>query len=176
MWLPWVAMAVVVVGLLLAGTLGGRAQTPTERAHALEETIRCPSCASQSVANSDTPSSQAVRLLIRERIAAGDSNEEIRDYVASRYPNGRQLLLDPSGKGFGALVWGVPVGAAIIAVAALVLRFRDWRPAVGTVTDADRDLVAEALDRSAAHESPHDASVGSAPESTSDAPDDRVGA
>ncbi|MEO6628133.1 MAG: cytochrome c-type biogenesis protein CcmH [Aquihabitans sp.] len=146
-WLPWVAMAVVVVGLLGVGTLGGRAPSPAERAHSLEQTIRCPSCASQSVANSDTPSSQAVRLLIRERIAAGDSDEEIRDYIASRYPNGRQLLLDPAGKGFGALVWGVPVGAAIIAVAALIVRFRDWKPTAKAVTDADRELVAEAVAR-----------------------------
>lgn len=146
-WLPWIAMAIVVVGLLGAGTLGGTTPTTTERAHSLEQTIRCPSCASQSVANSDTPSSQAVRVLIRERIAAGDSNEEIRDYIASRYPNGRQLLLDPAGKGFGALVWGVPVGAAVIAVAALIVRFRDWKPPTKAVTDADRELVAEAIAR-----------------------------
>lgn len=144
-WGPWVAMVVVVIGLLVAGTVGGQPPTPAERASALEETIRCPSCASQSVAHSDTPSAQGVKVLIKERIAAGDTDEEIRDYVASRYPSGRQLLLDPAGKGFGALVWGVPVVAAIIAVGSLVYRFGDWRPGVRTVTGADRDLVAQAL-------------------------------
>jgi cytochrome c-type biogenesis protein CcmH len=138
-------MAVVVVGLLAVGTLGGAPPTAAERARNLEETIRCPSCASQSVANSDTPSAEGVKVLIRERIAAGDSDEEIRDYIASRYPSGRQLLLDPAGKGFGALVWGVPVAFAIAAVAALVVRFRDWRPRDVPVTAADRELVAAAL-------------------------------
>ena len=80
-----------------------------------------------------------------ERLAAGDTDEEIRDYVASRYPDGRQLLLGPSGSGFGALVWALPVVAAVAAVAALTYRFGDWKPRRVEVSDADRDLVAAAL-------------------------------
>ncbi|NLD75337.1 MAG: hypothetical protein GX643_01585 [Acidimicrobiales bacterium] len=146
-WWPWVLMAVVVVALLAVGSLGGDPPTLEERAQNLEESIRCPSCASQSVANSDAPSAEAVRVLIAERLEAGDSNEEIRDYVASRYPNGRQLLLDPTGEGFGALVWALPVVAVIVAVAALVRRFGDWRPGELQATEEDRDLVAAALAR-----------------------------
>jgi len=140
-------MAVVVVALLAVGSLGGDPPTLEERAQNLEESIRCPSCARQSVANSDAPSAEAVRVLISERLEAGDSNEEIRDYVASRYPNGRQLLLDPTGEGFGALVWALPVVAVIVAVAALVRRFGDWRPGELQATEEDRDLVAAALAR-----------------------------
>ena len=144
-WGPWLAMAVVVVALLIVGTVGSRPPTADERARGLEESIRCPSCASQSVASSDTPSAKGVKVLIRERITAGDTDEEIRDYIASRYPSGYQLLLDPAGKGFGALVWGVPVVAAVIAVGALVYRFGDWRPSSRPVTAADHDLVAAGL-------------------------------
>ncbi len=144
-WWPWALMAVVVVGLLAVGSLGGDPPSLEERAQGIEKTIRCPSCASQSVAHSDAPSAEAVRVLIRERLEMGYSDEEIRDYVASRYPNGRQLLLDPSGSGFGALVWALPVVAVIVAVAALVRRFGDWRPGSLEATDADRDLVARAL-------------------------------
>ena len=142
-WLPWLAMAAVVMGALAVGTFTGAAPTDAERAQRLEATIRCPSCVSQSVANSETPAAKGVKRLIDERIAKGDTDEEIRDFVASRY--GRGILLDPSGKGFGALVWGVPVAVAIIAVGALVLRFQDWRPGAAEVTDADRDLVADAM-------------------------------
>ncbi|HEX2575803.1 MAG TPA: cytochrome c-type biogenesis protein CcmH [Aquihabitans sp.] len=142
-WLPWLAVLVVVLGALAVGTLGGDAPSDEERAQQLAEGIRCPQCASQSVAQSETPSAKGVKVVIADRIAAGNSDEEIRDFVASRY--GRGVLLDPSGEGFGALVWGLPVAGAVVAVAALAFRFRDWRPSAGTVTQADRDLVADAL-------------------------------
>ena len=144
-WWPWVAMAVVVGALLAVGTLGGDPPTMEERARNLEKSIRCPSCASQAVANSDTPAAEAVRVLIAERLEAGDSDEEIRDYVASRYPDGRQLLLDPAGSGFGALVWALPVAGAVLAVGALGWRFGDWKPRRVEVTEADRELVNAAL-------------------------------
>lgn len=136
-------MAVVVVTALAVGTFAQSEPTPEERAQNLAETIRCPSCKSQSVASSDTPSSQGVRLLIKERIEAGDSDEQIRDFVASRYS--REILLDPSGSGFGTVVWALPVIFVIVAVAGLVVRFRDYRPGDRAVTQADRDRVAEAL-------------------------------
>lgn len=142
-WAPWIAMAVVVVVALAIGTFAQSDPTPEERAQNLAETIRCPSCKSQSVASSDTPSSQGVRRLIEERIEAGDSDEQIRDFVASRYS--REILLDPSGSGFGALVWAIPVIVVIVALAGLVYRFRDYRPGDRSVTQADRDLVARAL-------------------------------
>lgn len=143
-WAPWIAMAVVVVAALAIGTLTQSEPTPEERAQNLAETIRCPQCKSQAVASSDTASAQAVRALIAERIEAGDSDEQIRDYVASRYS--REVLLDPSGRGFGALAWALPVIVVVAALAGLVYRFRDYRPGNRSVTQADRDLVAEALD------------------------------
>ena len=86
----------------------------------------------------------AVRALIKDRIAAGASDDEIRDYVASRY--GRAILLDPPGTGFSALVWALPIVMVLVAVAALVLRFGAWSTGVLHATDADRNLVADALD------------------------------
>lgn len=138
-------MAMVVLVALAVGTFGGSEPSDDQRAQALERSIRCPQCASQSVAQSETPSAKGVKVVIADRIATGNSDEEIRDYVASRY--GRVVLLDPSGKGFGALVWGLPVAAAVVAVGALVLRFRDWRPGEVAVTDADRDLVRRTMER-----------------------------
>lgn len=142
-WLPWILVSIVVLGALAVGTLGQQEPTDQERAQNLAETIRCPSCKSQSSASSDTPSSEAVRALIADRIEAGDTDEEIRDYVASRY--GREVLLDPSGSGVGALVWGLPVVVVIVAVAGLIYRFRDYRPGGPAATDADRKLVAQAM-------------------------------
>jgi cytochrome c-type biogenesis protein CcmH/NrfF len=147
-WWPWLAMAVVVLVALGIGTFDRPHRTDRQRAQDVANTIRCPTCKSQSVSSSDTPASKAVRSLIRERIKAGDSDDAIRDFVAAQY--GRQILLDPSAKGFSGLVWALPVMMAVVAVAALVFRFRDWRPGTIAVTEADRTLVADALEHRAA--------------------------
>lgn len=160
----WLAMAVVVVAALAVGVFGQDQPTDAQRARSLAESIRCPSCKSQSAASSDTPSSQAVRELIAERIDAGDSDEEIRDFVASRY--GREILLEPASTGVGALVWALPVVLVIVALVGLAVRFRDYRPGGRTPSAEDRELVAAALGGPAGHES---AEVDGASPATADA-------
>ena len=142
-WAPWMAVLLVVVAALFVGTVGQQEPTPTERAQSVASTIRCPTCDSQAVSSSDTPSAQAVRSLITDRIEAGDSDEAIRDYVDSRYP-GQNLLLDPAGSGFGGLVWALPVIMVVVAVAGLVVRFGSYGGVSRTASAADRDLVAAA--------------------------------
>jgi cytochrome c-type biogenesis protein CcmH len=143
--LTWGALALVVVAALAVGSWSGGEATDAQRTRALEERIRCPRCASQSVAQSETPSARGVKVVIRDQVEAGRSDEEILDFVASRY--GRDVLLDTPGSGFSALVWVLPVAVSILAVTALVYRFRDWRPGATRASDADRDLVGAELDR-----------------------------
>ena len=140
----WALLALVVVGALAFGTLDQGEPSDSARTRALEETIRCPQCRSQSVAQSDTPSARGVKTVIRDQIALGRTDEEIRDFVASSY--GREVLLEPSGSGFSGLVWALPVVLVVVAVAGLVYRFGDWKPSTRTVSAADRSLVAAALE------------------------------
>jgi cytochrome c-type biogenesis protein CcmH len=86
-----------------------------------------------------------VKVVIRERIAMGNTDEEIRDFIASRY--GRDVLLEPSGTGFSAVVWALPVVVVVVAVGGLAYRFRDWRPTELPVTDEDRARVEAARSR-----------------------------
>lgn len=140
----WALLAVVVVAALAFGTLDQGEPSADQRARRLEESIRCPQCRSQSVAQSDTPSARGVKTVIQDQIAAGRTDEEIRDFVASAY--GREVLLEPSGSGFSGVVWGLPVAVAIVAVGGLVYRFRDWRPATAqAASPADEALVTAAL-------------------------------
>lgn len=141
--LLWGLLALVVVAALTFGTLNQGEPSDGARARALEESIRCPQCRSQSVAQSETPSARGVKTVIRDQIAAGRTDEEIRDFVASSY--GREVLLEPSGSGFSGLVWALPVVMVVVAVAALIYRFGDWKPSTRTVSNADRTLVAAAL-------------------------------
>lgn len=140
----WAVVGVLVVGLLIVGVSDQGERTLDQRARDLEEQVRCPQCRSQSVAQSETPSARGVKVVIRDQLDAGRTDEEILDYIASSY--GREVLLDPPGSGFSGLVWALPAVVAIAAVAGLVIRFRDWRPGGRSeVSGADRDLVAGAL-------------------------------
>jgi cytochrome c-type biogenesis protein CcmH len=142
--LGWLALAVVLAGTLLYGvTDDGGPRTPGERARNLAESVACPQCDGQSVADSDSEASTAIRERIEERIAAGASDAEIRDELANAY--GEHLLLEPGRSGVSSLVWALPVAALVASIAGLVFAFRRWREGGGAqASDADRELVERA--------------------------------
>lgn len=124
--LSYVAMAVVAVVVLAVGALDrAGARTEDERVQAIAATIQCPACSGQSVAGSDASSARAIRAEIAERVAQGQSDDEIRGYFASRY--GDQILLTPPSSGAGAVVWVAPVVAFAVAALGLALAFRRWQ-------------------------------------------------
>ena len=141
----WAVMAFVIAVALVIGATGDRApQTESERVLEIASTVRCPTCRQLSAAESDAIAAQAVRDAIRERLRAGDSEEEIRAFLVSRYTE--SILLKPPATGVSALVWVLPVAAGVVATAGLVVVFRRWRrqqPA--TPTAEDRRLVDDAL-------------------------------
>jgi len=63
------------------------------RAHEISSQVRCPVCESQSINDSNAEVSRDLRILIRERLVAGDSNEEIFEFLRARY--GDVILLNP---------------------------------------------------------------------------------
>lgn len=140
----WAALAVVLIGALAVGARGdGRPPTDAERAHHLAITLRCPTCHSQSMANSDAPAAQAGRDEILRRVKAGQSDAEIKAFFVSRY--GDAILLDPPNRGVSALVWVLPVLAVVAAVAGLAFAFGRWRPRRRHASADDAALVHEAL-------------------------------
>ena len=78
----------------------------------MAETLKCPTCRSQSVADSEAPSAKAIRAEIARRLEAGESEDEIRDYLVSRF--GEEILLTPSSSGVTGLVWVLPVVAVAL--------------------------------------------------------------
>ncbi|CAN5536449.1 hypothetical protein BH20ACT2_BH20ACT2_20000 [soil metagenome] len=143
-WWSWGLLAVVLLGALAVGTFDRQAeQTEAERVRAVAETVKCPQCASQSVANSDAPAAEAVRTEIERRLAAGESPDDVRAYLAGRY--GEDILLNPTSSGVTGLVWILPVVALVAAGAGLVVVFRRWQAkATVSASDADRARVAAA--------------------------------
>lgn len=140
----WVAMGLIIVAALFAGTRpDDTPRTNEERAHALADGLKCPTCRSQSVADSDAPVSKEIRAEINRRIEAGETDEAIRDYLVGRF--GTDVVLTPSASGVTGLVWVLPVVLVVAGGVALGFAFRRWRRrSPVAVTDADRALVAEA--------------------------------
>ena len=139
-WL-WVLMGVVILGAMAVGTRpDDTPRTNEDRAHALADGLKCPTCRSQSVADSDAPVSKEIRAEITRRIEAGQTDEEIRDYLVGRF--GEDVVLTPAASGVTGLVWVLPVVLLVAGGVALGFAFSRWRRrSPVAVTDDDRELV-----------------------------------
>lgn len=96
------------------------------RARALSEEIRCLVCQNQSIEESDADLAHDLRVLVRNRITAGDTDQQVRDYVVDRY--GEFVLLKPVFAWHTLLLW---IAAPLVFVGGLiwlVLRARRNRP------------------------------------------------
>ena len=117
-----------------------------QRARDLSREIRCVVCQSQSIAESDADIARDMRTLIREQIASGRSDQEIRDYLVARY--GDFVLFEPPFKATTYVLW---IGPFVLLVLALVgvafyFRRRAAQPAAGPeLSAAERRRVAELL-------------------------------
>ena len=81
------------------------------RARDLSRELRCMVCQNQSIDDSEAPLARDLRLLVRERIAAGDSDGQVVDFLVSRY--GEFVLLKPRFENHTLLLWLLPPLALI---------------------------------------------------------------
>ncbi len=95
------------------------------RARAISREIRCVVCQSESVDDSNAPLARDLRLLIRERIRAGDSDTEVADFLVERY--GDYVLLKPRVQGNTLALWLAPAAAGVLGVGAAVYFLRRRR-------------------------------------------------
>lgn len=113
------------------------------RAREISRTLRCPVCQSENIDDSDAGIARDLRLLVRERLVAGDSDAEVLDYVVARY--GEYVLLNPPARGANLLLWaaGPLLLLAGAGIAATTLRRRAGSEA--GLTDEEEAQVAEIL-------------------------------
>lgn len=116
------------------------------RARALTQELRCVVCQNQSVDDSDAPLARDIRVLVRERIKAGDSDEEVRAFMIERY--GKFVLLSPPVEGDTLPLWLAPL--AIVALGALAawayLRSLARQPATApALSEAEEEAVRRKL-------------------------------
>jgi cytochrome c-type biogenesis protein CcmH len=144
------ASLVVLASLLFAGTAS--AVLPDEvlpnpaleaRARHLSEGLRCMVCQNQSIDASDADLARDLRVLVRERLTAGDTDAQVLDYVVSRY--GEFVLLKPRFNMRTALLWGAPLLLLLGGGLAVVLAARARRPVEDTTLTADEQAALDAI-------------------------------
>jgi len=126
----------LVLGALLAVTINlvtlpVKAVQPDEvlqdqaleaRARHISEGLRCLVCQNQSIDDSEAPLAKDLRVLVRERLTAGDTDQEIEDFVVARY--GEFVLLKPRFTAHTLLLW---LATPAVFLAALLIVFLAYR-------------------------------------------------
>lgn len=97
------------------------------RARAVSAELRCLVCQNQSIDDSDAPLARDLRVLVRQRLEAGDSDREVRDYLVARY--GDFILLRPPFAASTWLLWLTPVLVLLVGAGAGLVRARRVRSA-----------------------------------------------
>lgn len=94
------------------------------RARTLSEGLRCPICRNESIDESHAALSKELRIILRERLVAGDTDAQAVDYMVQRY--GEYILLNPQVNGVNWLLWGAGplMLLAAIAIGATAIRKR----------------------------------------------------
>jgi cytochrome c-type biogenesis protein CcmH len=139
----------ITVGLgtfLLLGSVSAYAATVEEtaadqRVRNISKQLRCAVCQNESVYDSNADLAVQMRALIREKVEAGASDEEIVAYFVSRY--GDYILMEPRKEGVNWLLWLAPLwllAAGILLVLGLVKRWRREGAAGPAVPDPDGHL------------------------------------
>ncbi len=122
---PRVAPAVEPGEMLKDATLEGRAR-------ALSKELRCMVCQNQSIDDSEAPLAHDLRVLVRERLQAGDTDTQVVDFLVARY--GEFVLLNPRLSWHTAVLWGLPPAVLLLGMLAIVfvIKRRGTAPAAET--------------------------------------------
>jgi cytochrome c-type biogenesis protein CcmH len=141
----------VIVLLLALGPAAALAAEPSEmlkdpkleaRAEAIGNNLRCLVCQNESIEASGADLAHQLRVLVRQRLKAGDTDQQVIDYLVSRY--GEFVLLKPVFAWHTLALWGAAPTVIVIGAIALVVLARRRRPAPPTELTAEE---AEALER-----------------------------
>ena len=118
------------------------------RARSLSLEFRCLVCQNQSIDDSNAELARDLRLLVRERLVAGDSDQDVIDYVVSRY--GEFVLLKPRFSLQTVLLWGAPVLIFLVGATVMLINGRGRDKKLDTaggagLTDAEQAELAKLL-------------------------------
>ena len=94
------------------------------RTTAVASTLRCPVCQGESIQDSPSELAQQMRTLVRDRLRAGESPDQIKAYFVSRY--GEWILLEPKMTGLNIALYALPVLLVVGGIVLIVFLVRRW--------------------------------------------------
>jgi cytochrome c-type biogenesis protein CcmH len=117
-----------------------------ERAREMSKNLRCLVCRNESIDESNAELARDLRLLVRERLVAGDTNDETIDFIVARY--GEYVLLTPRATGSTLILWiaGPAMFLAAFGIAAVYIRRRRPEAAPDTLSDAEKSRLSQLMD------------------------------
>ena len=120
-----------------------------QRARDISAGLRCLVCQNQSIDDSDADLARDLRILVRERLVAGDTNAQVEQYVVDRY--GEYVLLNPRLGAHTILLWAAaPLLLIVGLIALLIARRRTTAPVAAVGLTAEEQAALDALERDVA--------------------------
>ena len=112
------------------------------RARAISQELRCLVCQNESIDESEAPLAHDLRVLVRRRVEAGDSDAQVINFIVARY--GEFVLLKPRLEWRTALLWGTPPGLLLIGIVMLLIAARRRKGAAVVIGSANLTAAEEA--------------------------------
>jgi cytochrome c-type biogenesis protein CcmH len=142
------ALAIGAIGLVTSASAFAQqtiSNDPALEAKVAEvaSVLRCPVCQGLSLNDSPSELSQQMRQLVREKLAAGESPEEIKAYFVSKY--GEWVLLEPKPKGMNLVVYLAPFILLLGGGGLIVVMVRKWSSASAAPVRTEADIEQEIL-------------------------------
>ncbi len=131
-----VPVAMFSLGFFIGPVSEGQTATPRPRATASPDsalearttavaaTLRCPVCQGESIQDSPSELAQQMRAVVRDKLRAGETPEQIKAYFASRY--GEWILLEPKMTGLNVVLYVLPVVLILGGLAMVIYLVRKW--------------------------------------------------
>lgn len=120
------------------------------RARHISAGLRCLVCQNQSIDDSNADLARDLRLLVRERLVAGDSDAQVEQYLVDRY--GEYVLLNPRLNGHTLLLWGAAPALLLIGLGAMLVARRRTRQSTPSVADLSPEEAAALAELEAGNE------------------------
>ena len=107
------------------------------RARELSQGLRCPVCRNESIDESNATLAKELRIVLRERLVAGDSDQDALDYMVARY--GEFVLLRPDANGVNLILWLAAPALLIVALGVGLSAIRRKRAVPEQLTDVEQN-------------------------------------